>query len=166
MAIFRQLSLGAKAALAAGTVFVSMIVSRSYLAESLEFRAWRCLFRLQLALFVNSLMLLGSIYIWRSTVSNLRHSPAAESACFQLWKMIVATFLALAHSSFFTMIFLVAEEPYLFSLVAYTCLGAYVIMLCFLCVLSGMEQAYQLLAWRAGRAVGSLDKTSKCSARL
>lgn len=68
-------------------------------------------------------MLLGSIFIWRSTVSNLKHSPAAESACFQLWKMIVVAFLALAHSSFFTMILLVAEEPYLFSLVAYTCLG-------------------------------------------
>lgn len=52
--------------------------------------------------------------------------------------MIVVAFLALAHSSYFTMIFLVAEEPYLFSLVAYTCLGAYVIMLCFLCVLGGM----------------------------
>ncbi|XP_066207044.1 transmembrane protein with metallophosphoesterase domain [Saccopteryx leptura] len=161
MVTFRQLSLGAKAALAAGTVFVSMILSRSYLSESLELRAWRWLFRLQLALFVNSLMLIGSLYIWRSAVSNLSHSPAAESACFQLWKMAVVTFLALAHSSFFTMLFLVAEEPYLFSLAAYTCLGAYIIMLFFLGTLSGMEQACQLLAWRSGRVVGSLDKTRK-----
>ncbi|KAB0393741.1 hypothetical protein E2I00_006691, partial [Balaenoptera physalus] len=165
MAIFRQLSLGAKAALAAGTVFVSMVISRSYLAESLELRAWRWLFRLQLALFANSLMLLGSLYIWRSTVSNLSHSPAAESACFQLWKMAIVAFLALAHSSFFTMLFLVAEEPYLFSLAAYSCLGAYIIMVCFLCTLSGMEQAYQLLALRAGRVVGSLDKTRKLALR-
>ncbi|XP_012502332.1 PREDICTED: transmembrane protein with metallophosphoesterase domain [Propithecus coquereli] len=165
MAVFRQLSLGSKAALAAVTVFVSMIVSRSFLAESLELRAWRWLFRLQLALFVNSLMLIGSVYIWRSTVSNLCHSPAAESTCFQLWKVAVLAFLALAHSSFFTMLFLVAEEPYLFSLAAYSCLGAYIIMVFFLCILSGMEQAYQLLAWRSGRVVGSLDKTRKLALR-
>lgn len=165
MVNFRQLSLGAKAALAAGTVFVSMIISRSCLSESLELRAWRWLFRLQLALFANSLMLIGSLYIWRSAVSNLSHSPATESACFQLWKMAVVTFLALAHSSFFTMLFLVAEEPYVFSLAAYSCLGAYIIMVFFLCTLSGMEQAYQLLAWHSGRAVGSLDKTRKLALR-
>ncbi|XP_008068340.1 transmembrane protein with metallophosphoesterase domain [Carlito syrichta] len=165
MAIFRQLSLGAKAALAAVTVFVSMIISRSYLAESLELRAWRWLFRLQLALFVNSLMLSGSLYIWRSTVSNLCPSPAAESTCFQLWKVAVLVFLALAHSSFFTMLFLVAEEPCFFSLAAYSCLGAYIIMVFFLCILSAMEQAYQLLAWRSGRVVGSLDKTRKLALR-
>lgn len=165
MANFRQLSLGGKAALAAGTVFVSMIISRSYLAGSLELGAWRWLFRLQLALFANSLMLIGSLYIWRSAVSNLSHSPAADGACFCLWKMAVGAFLALAHSSFFTMLFLVAEEPYLFSLAAYTCLGAYVIMIFFLCTLSGMEQAYQLLAWRSGKAVGSLDKTRKLALR-
>ncbi|XP_045393387.1 transmembrane protein with metallophosphoesterase domain [Lemur catta] len=165
MAVFRQLSLGSKAALVAVTVFVSMIVSRSCLAESLELRAWRWLFRLQLALFVNSLMLIGSLYIWRSTVSNLCHSPAAESTCFQLWKVVVLAFLVLAHSSFFTMIFLVAEEPYLFSLAACSCLGAYIIMLFFLCILSSMEQAYQLLAWHSGRVVGSLDKTRKLALR-
>lgn len=161
MALFRQLSLASKAALAAATVFVSMIVSRSYLAKTLELRAWRWLFRLQLTLFVNSLMLIGSLYIWRSTVSNLSHSTAGQSTCFRLWKLTVTVFLALAHSSFFTMLFLVAEEPYLFSLAAYSCLGAYVIMLFFLCILSGMEQAYQLLAWHSGRAVGSLDKSRK-----
>ncbi|XP_007946857.1 transmembrane protein with metallophosphoesterase domain [Orycteropus afer afer] len=165
MAIFRQLSLGVKAALAAGTVFMSMVISRSYLAGSLELGAWRWLFRLQLALFVNSLMLIGSLYIWHSAVSNICHSPAAESACFRLWKMAVVTFLALAHSSFFTMLFLVAEEPYLFSLAAYSCLGAYVIMLFFLCILSGVEQAYQLLAWHSGRVISSLDKTKKLALR-
>nr|XP_051674496.1 transmembrane protein with metallophosphoesterase domain [Oryctolagus cuniculus] len=165
MVIFRQLSLGAKVALAAATVFISMIVSRSYLADSLELRAWRWLFRLQLVLFVNSLMLIGSLYIWRSIVSSLCPSPGAGSACFQLWKLTVLAFLALAHSSFFTMLFLVAEEPHFFSLAAYTCLGAYVFMLCFLCVLSAMEQAYQLLAWRRGRVAGSLDKTRKLALR-
>lgn len=161
MATFRQLSLGVKAALAASTVFVSMIISRSYLAESLELRAWRWLFRLQLALFTNSLMLIGSLYIWRGTVGNLSHTPAAESLYFQLWKMAVVAFLVLAHSSFFTSLFLVAEEPYLFSLVAYSCLGAYIIMVFFLCTLSGMEQAYQLLAWRSTKVMGSLDRSRK-----
>lgn len=159
MALFRQLSLGSKAALAAATVFVSMILSRSFLAEALELQAWRWLFRLQLALFVNSILLIGSSYIWRSTVSNLSHPPAVESTCFQLWKLVVMTFLALAHSSFFTMLFLVAEEPYLFSLAAYSCLGAYIIMVFFLCILNAMEQAYQFLAWRSGRVVGSPNKT-------
>lgn len=161
MALFRQLSLASKAALAAVTVFVSMIVSRTFLAETLELRAWRWLFRLQLAFFVNSLMLIGSLYIWHSTVSNLSHSQAGQSTCFRLWKLAVTVFLALAHSSFFTMLFLVAEEPYLFSMAAYSCLGAYVIMLFFLCILSGMEQAYQLLAWHRGRVAGSLDKSRK-----
>ncbi|XP_010627955.1 beta-galactosidase isoform X3 [Fukomys damarensis] len=161
MALFRQLSLAWKATLTAVTVFVSMIISRSYLAETLDLSAWRWLFRLQLTLFVNSLMLIGSLYIWRSTVSNLNHSQAGQSICFWLWKLAVMMFLALAHSSFFTMLFLVAEEPYLFSMAAYSCLGAYVIMLFFLFILSGMEQAYQLLAWRRGRVVGSLDKSQR-----
>ncbi|XP_075403207.1 transmembrane protein with metallophosphoesterase domain [Tenrec ecaudatus] len=165
MATFRQLPLGVKAALAAGTVFMSMIISRTYLAGSLELRSWRWVFRLQLALFVNSLMLIGSLYIWRSTVSNLGPSPATESAYFRLWKLAVVVFLGLAHSSSFTMLFLVAEEPYLFSLAAYSCLGAYIIMLFFLCILSGMEQVCQLLAWRSGRVVGSLDKTRKLALR-
>lgn len=165
MGIFRQLSPGVKAALAAGSVFVSMIISRSYLSESLELRAWRWLFRLQLALFANSLMLIGSLYIWRSTVSNLSHSPATKSACFHLWKMAVVTFLALAHSSFFTMLFLVAEEPYLFSMVAYSCLGAYIIMIIFLGTLSLLEQAHELLVWHSGRVVSSLDKTRKLALR-
>ncbi|XP_004704109.1 transmembrane protein with metallophosphoesterase domain [Echinops telfairi] len=165
MVTFRQLPLGVKAALAAGTVFMSMIVSRTYLAGSLELRSWRWVFRLQLALFVNSLMLIGSLYIWRSTVSNLGPSPAAVSAWFWLWKMAVVVFLGLAHSSSFTMLFLVAEEPYLFSLAAYSCLGAYIIMVFFLCILSGTEQVCQLLAWRSGRVVGSLDKTRKLALR-
>ncbi|XP_004603912.2 transmembrane protein with metallophosphoesterase domain [Sorex araneus] len=165
MAIFRQLSMGMKAGLAAGTILVSMIISHSYLAESLELRAWRWLFRLQMALFTNSLMLIGSLYIWRGTVGNLSHAPTAESTCFQLWKMAVLAFLAMAHSSFFTTLFLVAEEPYLFSLVAYSCLGAYIIMVFFLCTLSGMEQAYQLLAWRGTKATGSLDKSRKLALR-
>lgn len=53
MTLFRQLSLGSKAALAAATVFLSMILSRSFLAETLELQAWRWLFRLQLILFVD-----------------------------------------------------------------------------------------------------------------
>lgn len=114
------------------------------------------------ALFANS-PCSGSIFIWRSTVSNLSTRcrvslfPALEDdrrglpgpGAFQLLHHDLSS---------------VRGALSLF-LVAYTCLGAYVIMLCFLCVLSGMEQAYQLLAWRAGRAVGSLDKTRKLALR-
>ncbi|XP_058146573.1 transmembrane protein with metallophosphoesterase domain [Dasypus novemcinctus] len=150
MATCRQLSPGSKAALAAGTVFASMLVSRSCLGESLQLGAWRWLFRLQLALFVNSLMLIGSLYIWRRAVSDLGPAPVAASACLRLWQVAVLAFLGLAHSSSFTSLFLVAEEPHLFSLAAYSCLGAYIILLFLLGTLGGVEQACRLLAPRCG----------------
>ncbi|KAM8980650.1 transmembrane protein with metallophosphoesterase domain [Sarcophilus harrisii] len=161
MIALRQLSLEAKAALAAAGVFFSMMVSRTYLSGNLEIGARRWLFRLQLALFANALMLIGSLYIWRSTVTALFHSPALEGVCFWPWKAAILTFLGLAHASFFTMLFLVAEEPYFFSMAAYSSLGAYIIMIFFLFILGCMEQGYQLLAWRGGRAGGSLDKSRK-----
>ncbi|XP_027703624.1 transmembrane protein with metallophosphoesterase domain [Vombatus ursinus] len=161
MIVLRQLSLEAKAALAAAGVFFSMMVSRTYLSGNLEIGVRRWLFRLQLALFANALMLIGSMYIWRSTVTSLYHSPAVEWGCFWPWKVTILAFLALAHSSFFTMLFLVAEEPYLLAMVAYSSLGAYIIMIFFLFILGCMEQGYQLLAWRGGRVSGSIDKTRR-----
>lgn len=56
-------------------------------------------------------------------------------------------FLILARLSFFTPLFLVAEEPY-FSLTAYTCLGRYIILIFFLFVFGVLEQAYKLLVQR------------------
>ncbi|XP_068942234.1 transmembrane protein with metallophosphoesterase domain [Petaurus breviceps papuanus] len=161
MIVLRQLSLEAKAALAAAGVFFSMMVSRTYLSGSLDVGVRRWLFRLQLALFANALMLVGSLYIWRSLVTPLYRSPSLEWGCFWPWKVAVSAFLGLAHSSFFTMLFLVAEEPSLFSMAAYSSLGAYIIMVFFLFTLGCMEQGYQLLAWRRGRVSGTLDKTRR-----
>lgn len=163
--IFRQVSLGTKVGLAAVIVFISMVISRAFLAHNLELKAWRMLFRLQLVLFANSLLLVGSLYIWRSLVSSLGSFPGAGSTCFQLWKLTVMAFLGLTHSSFFTMLFLVAEEPHPLSLAAYSCLGAYVFMLFFLVIFSGVEQAYQLLAWHCGRVQSSPDKMRRLALR-
>ncbi|XP_038615763.1 transmembrane protein with metallophosphoesterase domain [Tachyglossus aculeatus] len=161
----RQLSLEAKAAVAAGVVFFSMMLSRTYLGGSVGPGVQRWLFRLQLALFANALMLIGSLYIWRCTVTSLCRPLRSGSACPGPWKAAVGTFLALAHSSFFTTLFLVAEEPYLFSLAAYSCLGAYVIMIFFLFTLGCMEQGYRLLAWRGGVPGAGADKTRRAVAK-
>ncbi|NXT13138.1 TMPPE metallophosphoesterase, partial [Prunella fulvescens] len=161
MISFKQLPIEAKAAVAAGVVFFSMMLSRSYLAEKLDFRTRRWLLRLQMALFANTLMLMGSLHVWRSTVTTFTRSSAASSLCFMLWKIAVFTFLALAHSSFFTLLFLVAEEPYFFSLAAYTCLGAYIILIFFLFTLGSVEQAYKFLAGRGAKAgTGSKNRTA------
>ncbi|NXL24869.1 TMPPE metallophosphoesterase, partial [Setophaga kirtlandii] len=161
MISFKQLPIEAKAAVAAGVVFFSMMLSRSYLAEKLDFRTRRWLLRLQMALFANTLMLMGSLHVWRSTVTTFTRSSAANSFCFMLWKIAVFTFLALAHSSFFTLLFLVAEEPYFFSLAAYTCLGAYIILIFFLFTLGSVEQAYKFLAGRGAKAgTGNKNRTA------
>ncbi|XP_025059917.1 transmembrane protein with metallophosphoesterase domain [Alligator sinensis] len=160
MISFKQLPLEAKAAVAAGVVFFSMMISRTYLVERLELRTWRWLLRLQMMLFVNVLMMIGSLHIWRSTVAIFYRSSAANSFCFRPWKIIVLTFLVLAHSSFFTLLFLVAEEPYIFSLAAYTCLGAYIILIFFLFTLGSVEQAYKFLAGRGVKTIG-VSKSSK-----
>ncbi|NXW90540.1 TMPPE metallophosphoesterase, partial [Alopecoenas beccarii] len=160
MISFKQLPLEAKAAVAAGVVFFSMMLSRSYLAEQLEFRTRRRLLRLQMTLFANTLMLIGSLHIWRSTVTMFSRSSAASSFCFMPWKIAVFMFLALAHSSFFTLLFLVAEEPYFFSLAAYTCLGSYILLIFFLFTLGSVEQAYKLLAGRSAKAISG-NKNSR-----
>ncbi|KAM8811569.1 transmembrane protein with metallophosphoesterase domain [Eudromia elegans] len=160
MISFKQLPFEAKAAVAAAVVFFSMMLSRSYLAEQLDLKTRRWLLRLQMALFVNTLMLMGSRHVWRSTVTTFSRSSAANSLCFMSWKIAVFMFLALAHSSFFTVQFLVAEEPYFFSLAAYTCLGAYILLIFFLFTLGSVEQAYKLLTGRSAK-VGSGSKNSR-----
>ncbi|NWI68221.1 TMPPE metallophosphoesterase, partial [Todus mexicanus] len=162
MISFKQLPLEAKAAVAAGVVFFSMMLSRSYLGEKLDLRMRRWLLRLQMALFANALMLIGSLHVWRSTVTTFsRSASAVNSFCFMPWKIAVFMFLALAHSSFFTLLFLVAEEPYFFSLAAYTCLGAYILLIFFLFTLGSVEQAYKFLAGRGAKAgTGSKNRTA------
>nr|XP_006121815.1 transmembrane protein with metallophosphoesterase domain [Pelodiscus sinensis] len=160
MISFRQLPLEAKATVAAGVVFVFMMISRTFLAERLEFSTRRWLQRLQMALFVNALMLIGSLHIWRCIVTTFYRLSAASSYCFMPWKIAVLMFLALAHSSFFTLLFLIAEEPSFFSLASYTCLGAYIILVFFLFALGTVEQVYKLLI-RRGAQTSGVHKSSK-----
>ncbi|XP_053118439.1 transmembrane protein with metallophosphoesterase domain [Hemicordylus capensis] len=158
--IFKQLPLEAKFAAVAGIVFFSMIASRIYLAERIEVKSLRWLVRLQMLLFVNALMLIGSLHIWRSTVTVFYKSPTVNSCYFTLWKIAVFMFLVLAHSSFFTLLFLVAEEPYFFSLAAYTCLGGYIILIFFLFALGSLEQGYKFLVQR-GAKMSIINKNSR-----
>ncbi|NWX91396.1 TMPPE metallophosphoesterase, partial [Nothoprocta ornata] len=160
MISFKQLPFEAKAAVAAGVIFFSTMLSRSQLAEHLELKTRRRLVRLQMSLFLNTLMLIGSCHIWRSTVTVFSRSSAASSVCFLPWKIAVLIFLALAHSSFLTLLFLVAEEPYFFSLAAYTCLGAYILLIFFLFTLGSVEQAFKFLAGRGAKAGGKNSRTA------
>nr|XP_056713786.1 transmembrane protein with metallophosphoesterase domain [Euleptes europaea] len=158
--IVKQLSLEARIAALAGIVFFSMIASRTFLAERIQLNRLRWLLKLQMVLFANALMLIGSIHIWRSTVTVFCRSPAVNSCCFTFWKVAVLMFLILAHSSSFTMLFLVAEEPYFFSLAAYTCLGGYIILIFFLFTLGSLEQGYKLLVYR-NTNLDTVNKNSK-----
>ncbi|XP_066484478.1 transmembrane protein with metallophosphoesterase domain [Tiliqua scincoides] len=159
---FKQLPLEAKFAAVAAIVFFSMMASRTYLTERIEVKRLRWLLRLQMVLFANALMLIGSLHIWRSTVTVFYRSPAIIPCCYTFWKVVVLVFLVLAHSSFLTLLFLVTEEPYFFSLAAYTCLGGYIILIFFLFALGSLEQGYKLLVQRELK-MNNIDKNSKLS---
>lgn len=146
--IIKQLSLEAKTAALAGIICFFMIASKTYLTERTEVKRLRWLLRLQMILLVNALMFIGSVRVWRSTVTIFYKLPAVNSCCFTFWKATVLMFLILAHSSSFTVLFLVAEEPYFFSLAAFTCLGGYIILIFFLFTLGSLEQGYKLLVHR------------------
>ncbi|KAJ6661996.1 hypothetical protein lerEdw1_012843 [Lerista edwardsae] len=158
--IFKQLPLEAKFAAVAGIVFFSMMASRTYLAERIDVKSLRWLLRLQMALFANALMLIGSFHIWKSTVITFYRAPSISPYVFTFWKTVVLMFLVLAHSSFFTLLFLVAEEPYLFSLAAYTCLGSYIILIFFLFAFGSLEQGYKLLVRREAK-MNNINKNDK-----
>ncbi|XP_015282903.1 PREDICTED: transmembrane protein with metallophosphoesterase domain [Gekko japonicus] len=158
--IIKQLSLEAKIAALAGIVCFSMIASRTYLAERIEVKRLRWLLKLQMVFFANTLMLIGSVHIWRNTVTMFYRSPAVNACCFTFWKVAVLMFLILAHSSSSTTLFLVAEEPYFFSLVAYTCLGGYIILIFFLFTLGSLEQGYKLLVHR-NTNLNTINKNGK-----
>ncbi|XP_074844317.1 transmembrane protein with metallophosphoesterase domain [Carettochelys insculpta] len=160
MVSFKQLPLEAKATVVAGVVFISMMISRTFLAERLEFSTWRWLRKLQMALFVNVLMLIGSFYIWRCVGPTFYRLSAANSYCFMPWKIAVLMFLALAHSSFFTLLFLIAEEPNFFSLASYTCLGAHIILVFLLFALGVVEQVYKLFI-RSGTKASGVNQSGK-----
>ncbi|XP_048403190.1 transmembrane protein with metallophosphoesterase domain isoform X1 [Stegostoma tigrinum] len=142
-----RLSWEVRVSLAAAVVLCSMVISRSF-GDYFDQTTLLQLFRVQFLLFINCLMSIGSRYIWKRAVSNLQASSAHfchGSQCFTSWKAAVWLFLLLAHSSFFSLLALVSEEPHLFSLVSYTCLGMYVFLIFSLLVLGLLEQAHKLL---------------------
>ncbi|XP_048366652.1 transmembrane protein with metallophosphoesterase domain [Sphaerodactylus townsendi] len=160
MMIVKQLPLEVKIAALAGIVFFAIMASRTCLAERMEVNRFRWLLKLQMVLFANILMLIGSVHIWRNTATIFYRSPAVNSCCFIFWKVAVIMFLILAHSSPFTMLFLVAEEPHFFSLAAYTCLGTYIILIFFLFTLGSLEQGYKLLVYRRTK-LDTVNKNSR-----
>ncbi|XP_038662782.1 transmembrane protein with metallophosphoesterase domain isoform X2 [Scyliorhinus canicula] len=142
-----RLSWEVRVSLAAAAVLGSMAISRSlgdYFAQQTLVK----LFRVQFLLFANCLVSIGSRYIWKRTVSSLQTScphPCSGSRCFAAWKVTVSIFLLLAHSSFFTLLTLVSEEPHVFSLVSYTCLGMYIFLIFGLLVLGLLEHCHKLV---------------------
>lgn len=163
MTTFGKLSVEVKVAIASGVVFFSMFISRTFLTENVDKVTRAKLFRFQFLLLVNCLMLLGSLYIWKKTVVTLCRASGPASYLTGCWKCTVLLFLALAHLSYFTLLYLVSEEPYTFSLIAYTCLGSYVILLFFLFTFGCIEQGYRLLARRSGKTLTAAAGTSKCA---
>nr|XP_015224017.1 PREDICTED: transmembrane protein with metallophosphoesterase domain isoform X1 [Lepisosteus oculatus] len=158
-----KLPLEAKVAMATGLVFFSMLVSRSVLSARIPEGTRAKLFRLQFLLFVNSLMLIGSVRIWKRVAVGLCRWRG-ESCLTHCWKLAVLLFLTSAHSSFLTLLVLVSEEPSWIGLVTYTCLGSYVILLFFLFVFGWLDQARKLLAGSrsaASQAPGAADRHPK-----
>ncbi|KAA0723270.1 Transmembrane protein with metallophosphoesterase domain [Triplophysa tibetana] len=62
---FGRLSAEGKVGIASGVVFFSMLISRTLISEQVDKNTGALLFRIQFVLFINSLLLLGSLYIWK-----------------------------------------------------------------------------------------------------
>ncbi|KAI1890022.1 hypothetical protein AGOR_G00168940 [Albula goreensis] len=127
-----KLSVEVKVAIATGVVFFSMLISRTLLSDAVDIDTRAKLFRVQFLLLVNSFLLIGSLYIWKRTVSAFTRSRCVSQRVALCWRLVVMLFLVFAHSSYLTMFYLVAEEPYWLAMVSYTCLGAYIILVFFL----------------------------------
>ncbi|XP_048828621.1 transmembrane protein with metallophosphoesterase domain isoform X3 [Brienomyrus brachyistius] len=63
------LSLEAKVAAAAGAVLLSMAIARNLMSERFDINVRATLYRVQFLLFINSFMLLGSLFVWRRIAS-------------------------------------------------------------------------------------------------
>lgn len=161
---FSRLSAEGKVGVATGVVFFSMLISRTVLSERVDVstRAW--LFRTQFLLFINSLLLLGSLYIWKRVVTRLcgaRHLAASARAWpHRCWRAAVLLFLALAHCSYLSMFYLVGTEPHWLSMLSFSCLGVYVILLFLLVVFGCATRALQMFSKGSAAAVsGSARQT-------
>ncbi|XP_066569597.1 transmembrane protein with metallophosphoesterase domain [Amia ocellicauda] len=145
----RELSLEAKVAVGSGVVFFSMLISRTLISESVDMDTRAALYRAQFLLFINSVMLIASLYVWRRMTGNLCRVRRVSQRLLRCWKMLVLLFLVLSHSSYVTMFYLVAEEPHWVAMLSFTCLGSYIILLFFLFLFSCVEQCHRLVTRRA-----------------
>lgn len=141
---------------ATGVVFFSMLISRTLVSDRVPIETRATLFRLQFLLFINSLLLLGSLYIWKHLVSRLcTVGPVRSTWPQRCWRCTVLLFLVLAHSSHVSMFFLVDTEPHWLAMLSFTCLGSYVILIFFLIAISCLNRFHQLVSTRSGCQDGS-----------
>lgn len=109
-------------------VFFS-IISRNILPEKMDISTKAAIYRVQYLSLSSCILLSGSVYIWKKTISELICSTGFHYRAAQWWKAVVLLFLVLVNCSQIVMFYLVAEEPYWFALVSFSCLGAYFILL-------------------------------------
>ncbi|KAF4082789.1 hypothetical protein AMELA_G00131570 [Ameiurus melas] len=166
---FSRLSAEGKVGVATGVVFFSMLISRTVLSERVDIVTRSRLFRAQFLLFINSLLLLGSLYIWKRAVTRLcgarlpssSSSSSAASArtwSHRCWRAAVLLFLALAHCSYLSMFYLVGTEPHWLSLLSFSCLGVYVILLFLLMVFGCAGRVLQMFSKGSVVAVSGSDR--------
>lgn len=148
---FSRLSAEGKVGVATGVVFLSMLISRTVLSERVDIGTRARLFRTQFLLLINSLLLLGSLYIWKRVVTRLcgARLPAVSAASARAWaprcwRAAVLLFLALAHCSYLSMFYLVGTEPHWLSVLSFSCLGVYVILLFLLMMFGCVSRVLQM----------------------
>lgn len=141
---FGRLSAEGKVGIASGVVFFSLLISRTLISERVDKNTRASLFRVQFVLFINSLLLLGSLYIWKRVVRRLCGARGAVPQ--RCWRLLVLLFLTLVHGSYLCLFFLVDTEPHWLSLLSFSCLGIYVILLFFLFVFGCLIRLRRLLS--------------------
>ncbi|XP_053490721.1 transmembrane protein with metallophosphoesterase domain [Ictalurus furcatus] len=162
---FSRLSAEGKVGVATGVVFFSMLISRTVLSERVDIVTRSRLFRAQFLLFINSLLLLGSLYIWKRAVTRLcgarlpsSSAASARTWSHRCWRAAVLLFLALAHCSYLSMFYLVGTEPHWLSLLSFSCLGVYVILLFLLMVFGCASRVLQMFSKGSVVAVSGSDR--------
>ncbi|TVG09581.1 Transmembrane protein with metallophosphoesterase domain [Bagarius yarrelli] len=148
-----RLSAEGKVGVATGVVFFSMLISRTVLSERVDITTRARLFRAQFLLLINSLLLLGSLHIWKRVVTRLCGARLGVATwSHRCWRAAVLLFLSLAHCSYLSMFYLVDTEPHWLSLLSFSCLGVYVILLFLLVVFGCVGRMLQMFS--RGSAVG------------
>ncbi len=147
---FGRLSAEGKVGIASGVVFFSLLISRTFISERVDKNTRASLFRVQFVLFINSLLLLGSLYIWKRVVRRLCGARGAASLPQRCWGLLVLLFLTLVHGSYLCLFFLVDTEPHWLSMLSFSCLGIYVILLFFLFVFGCLIRLRRLLSRSRG----------------